>query len=126
MRLLVIFAILCVWALSSCDSSVDYSQSIVFPDKNVSYTKQVEPFLKVNCAMAGCHATGYATPYLDNYSSMISFTGLIVPGNPSSSVLIQIITDSLPHTAVYFSRAGINENHKKGMAQWVKEGAIMN
>jgi hypothetical protein len=49
--------------------------------------------------------------------------GLVIPGKPESSVLVQVIQGILPHT---FPLQSINANHKKGMATWVREGANNN
>ncbi|MFA5510872.1 MAG: hypothetical protein WC313_00355 [Candidatus Kapaibacterium sp.] len=109
--------------LTACPDSIGSTKDIIFPEENVSYTAQVEPFLNLTCAFAGCH--GYSAAggvILNDYFSMVNTPGLIVPGNPDGSLLIQIIDEIKPHNT-YYEKSNITDNHKKGMRQWVKEGA---
>jgi hypothetical protein len=101
--------------LSGCTSStgITQPQDVVFPDSNVRFQQHVLPLLQLGCAFNGCHA----------YFSLYQTPGLVIPGKPESSVLVQVIQGILPHT---FPLQSINANHKKGMATWVREGANNN
>lgn len=110
--------------LSGCTSStgITQPQDVVFPDSNVRFQQHVLPLLQLGCAFNGCHAYGSRIP-LDSYFSLYQTPGLVIPGKPESSVLVQVIQGILPHT---FPLQSINANHKKGMATWVREGANNN
>lgn len=41
-----------------CPDSISSPKDIIFPEKDVSYTAQVEPFLNLTCAFSGCHGIG--------------------------------------------------------------------
>ncbi len=106
-----------------CPDSISSPKDIIFPEKDVSYTAQVEPFLNLTCAFSGCHGIGSTNGiYLNDYFQIINTPGLVVAGNPDGSLLNQIIEERKPHFT-YFERSNITENHKKGIRQWVLEGA---
>ncbi|HOV92297.1 MAG TPA: hypothetical protein PLC04_04360 [Candidatus Kapabacteria bacterium] len=112
-----------------CSESSIYSngENIVFPDSNVKFTAQVLPFLRYNCAYAGCHS-GFSKAggvVLDDYFEIMQYPGLIIPGNPDGSILVQILENRLPHLT-YFYRGSITDNHIRGVRQWIKEGALLN
>ena len=109
--------------LTGCPDSITNPKDIIFPEKNVSYTSQVEPFLRLTCAFSSCH--GFSSTngiYLDDYFRIINSPGLVIPENPDQSLLIQILEETKPHNT-YYEKSNITENHIKGMRQWVLEGA---
>jgi hypothetical protein len=114
-------------SLINCNgTTINSPKDIVFPDSNVSYLYEVNPFLKVTCEFSGCHnysASGGID--LTDYFEMMKSPGLIIPGNPDGSYLIQVLELTIPHFT-YYERAYITDNHLKGMRRWVKEGAINN
>lgn len=125
-KLLLYFV--CIWLLNSCTETIGTnSKDIVFPDTNVSFQLHVYPFLKLNCSYAGCHSDESAAGgvILTNYTTLFQTPGMIIIGEPDKSRLIQIVENKLPHFT-YFYRGNITENHKKGLRQWILEGAKNN
>lgn len=113
--------------VQACNSkALTNLDDIVFPEKNVSYLHQVEPFLRFTCAFVGCHGyTAAGSIVLNDYFEIMKVPGLVIPGNPNQSTLIQILEDKLPHFT-YFERSKITANHITGMRTWVAEGAKNN
>jgi len=110
----------------SCENALNSTKDIIFPDKDVSYIQEVEPFLRYTCAYSGCH--GYSAAggiVLTDYFSIMKNPGLIIPGNPDQSYLMQIIDNKIPHFT-YFERSQITPNHISGMRIWIGEGALNN
>ncbi len=103
------------------------NENIIFPETNVKFTDQVLPFLRYNCAYAGCHS-GYSRAggvVLDDYFEIMLNPGLVIPSNPDGSILVQILENRLPHLT-YFYRGSITPNQIHGVRQWIKEGALLN
>lgn len=111
----------------SCDGTTGvYGENVVFPDSKIDFTTQVQPFLKYNCAYSGCHSSFSKAGglSLDDYFSIMSFPGLVIPANPNASTLNQILENILPHPTLFY-RGNITQNQIKGMRIWVAEGALL-
>lgn len=108
---------------TGCSNSISDPQDIVFPDTEVSYRKQVRPFMGLACAYSGCHSDDFpaAGVRLTTYSSFFESPGLIIPSKPDQSKLILIIEGTLPHPITFQDRITIVQ--KRGMRTWVAEGA---
>ncbi|MBM2816707.1 MAG: hypothetical protein HW421_3469 [Ignavibacteria bacterium] len=113
--------------LSSCSETITSSKDVVFPDSNIAFHGYVEPFLNVTCAYRGCHSNEdkaggiRLTDYYGLYDGAAAL-GLVVPGKPDGSRLVQYLEGKLPHT--YSQDWKVTDNHKKGIRQWIKEGAL--
>lgn len=125
--MIIIVTLLSAVIFWACDSdALTNLDDIVFPDKDVSYLYQVEPFLRYSCAFVGCHGyTAAGSIVLNDYFEIMKVPGLVIPGNPDQSTLIQILEDKLPHFT-YYERSKITQNHIIGMRTWVAEGAKNN
>lgn len=115
--------------LCSCDgTNIDDSSKVVFPDSNVSFMSHVQPLMKTTCAIAGCHNRwdNAGDIQLDEYIPMMIAEGstMVIPKSPDKSVLIQIVEEKLTHYPVIYIH--FTDNHKKGLRQWIKEGAKNN
>ncbi|HYF03443.1 MAG TPA: hypothetical protein VEC36_08705 [Patescibacteria group bacterium] len=114
--------------LTSCtENNITEPEQIVFPATNVSYTAHVEPFLHISCTFSGCHASDagtYGSFSMNTFFDLYSRPGLIKPYDPDNSTLNMIMERRLPHYQQM--RAGITENHAKGLRQWVLEGGKNN
>ncbi len=118
-----IFIIVIGFTLTACPDSISSPKDIIFPETNINYTSQVEPFLNLTCAFSSCHGnTSTNGIILNDYFQIISKPGLVIPGDPDGSLLNQIIEERKPHFT-YYERSNITENHIRGMRQWVLEGA---
>lgn len=111
--------------LCSCEQGTQYRrpQDIVFPDSGVSYLRHVRPFLDLTCAFSGCHSSSDYIP-MDTYVALFQTPGLIIVGRPEQSRLNQVLEGRLAHAPVFQDR--ITDNHRRGTAQWVREGALNN
>lgn len=127
MKLFVVILLISMIFISiSCDNALTSIGDIVFPSEKVSYISHVDPFLRYTCSYSGCHGFSAAGGIvLTDYFELYKTAGLILPGNPDQSLLIQIIENKIPHTT-YFERSQINNNHIQGMRTWVKEGGLNN
>ena len=108
------------------ETGISSNRPIVFPDKDVSYLNDVEPFLKLTCTYAGCH--GYSSAgniRFDTHYDLMKIPGFVIPGEPNSSQIIQILENQNLHITYYY-RENITDNHKQGMRRWVTEGARLN
>jgi len=125
MRILSIIVI--VFTLNACsDTIITSPDQIVFPETNVSYQQQVRPLLELTCAFSGCHDTETAVAGIDvtGYFQLTSRAGLIIPGRPDNSLLIQILEGKQGHLLTFQNR--ISDAQKRGVRQWVLEGALNN
>ncbi|MEY3688870.1 MAG: hypothetical protein RIT37_432 [Bacteroidota bacterium] len=125
MRILSIIVL--VFTLNACsDTIITSPDQIVFPETNVSYQQQVRPLLELTCAFSGCHDTETAVAGIDvtGYFQLTSRAGLIIPGRPDNSLLIQILEGKQGHLLTFQNR--ISDAQKRGVRQWVLEGALNN
>ena len=125
---LISFTVFAVVFIACNNNLINNLDQVVFPDKNVSYQNHVQPFILLACAYQGCHSdeTMAGGRSMTTYTALFETMniGLINPGNPDGSVLIQMLEGKLPHNPyVYWN---VNDNHKKGMRQWIQEGALNN
>lgn len=99
---------------------------VVFPDSNVSYRQHVQPLFNLSCTYSGCHSSESQAGGLafTSYLEFIDEPGLIISGNPGSSVLAQVLDNKLPHPPTFQDR--INRNHINGIKKWIEEGALNN
>lgn len=113
--------------LAACDDSgTRPGDEIVFPDKDVSYMAHVQPFFNFRCANYGCHEdqTRAGNLSLTSYVAMTERPGIVIPGDPASSLLLQKIDGRLPHPINV--PIIINQNQLTGIRTWIAEGAKNN
>lgn len=118
------------WSLilvsTSC-TGVTQPQDITFPDSNVSYVRHMQPFLSLSCANGGCHDKTSPAGGVDltDYSGLLFGRGnLVVPNEPDQSLLIQSIEQRIAHPYDIMSR--VTDNQRRGVRQWILEGALHN
>jgi hypothetical protein len=119
-------------SLDSCkDQIADPNVNpIVFPDSNISYSKQVDPLFQQRCALSGCHGGGSSQAGLDllspSYSSLINHQPrLVTSGSSNNSLLVQRIDGRLAPQMPYMSQP-LNANQIAGIKKWIDEGAKNN
>jgi hypothetical protein len=129
MLVISLFAAAVTLMATGCgDNMVTQPADVVFPDTNVSFRAHVQPFLAVSCGVGGCHAdvNPAGRIRLTSYSTlMFDRANLIVPGKPEESLVIQVLNGVFDHPWGLIQER-INANHKRGIAQWVIEGALNN
>lgn len=113
--------------LAACDDSgTRPGDEIIFPDTDVSYMAHVKPFFNYRCASYGCHEdqTRAGNLSLTSYVAMTERPGIVIPGDPASSLLLQKIDGRLPHPINV--PIIINQNQLTGIRTWIAEGAKNN
>lgn len=124
--LILIFVSILFLVFSCTEGTIISDYDIIFPEENVSYLYHVQPFLKANCAFAGCHGVTAAGGIdMSDYFPMMSVPGLVIPLKPAASQLNQILEEIQPHQTPYY-RGNITDNQIVGVNTWVSEGAINN
>jgi hypothetical protein len=116
---------------TNCGDNIMTNREITFPDSNVSYQNHVQPFLNIKCAYRGCHSAEdmkdgrNMTDYFNLFST--ANLGLILPGKPEESRIIQIMRGNPMHRGTFEFPAGyFSQNNINGMVVWIKEGAKFN
>jgi len=123
----ILAAIVFSIVLNSCsDNIITSPDQIVFPQENVRYQQHVRPLLELTCAFSNCHDSETAAAGVDvtGYFQLTSRAGLIIPGRPDNSLLIQILEGKQGHLLTFQNR--ITDAQKRGVRQWVLEGALNN
>jgi hypothetical protein len=122
-----LLVLLSVFTIPACDDSgTRPGDEIVFPEKDVSYSAEVQPFFNLRCANYGCHEdqTRAANLSLTSYLALTERPGIIIPGDAASSLLMQKIDGRLPHPIEV--PIILNENQLTGIRTWINEGAKNN
>ncbi|MBR9977277.1 MAG: hypothetical protein KFH87_04240 [Bacteroidetes bacterium] len=125
--LLGLFLLVMAVATFSCDDSgTRPGDEIVFPEEDVSYMAHVQPFFNLRCANYGCHDdhTRSGNLSLTSYFAMTERPGIVIAGDPESSLLLQKIDGRLPHPINV--PIIINSNQLDGIRTWILEGARNN
>jgi hypothetical protein len=116
--------------LTARGDSITNSDDIVFPEKDVSYRNHVKPYLAYNCSFYGCHGmSSGATPAYDYVTLAVQATGWVIPGNPNSSLLIQVLENPFsqhPVTNPPTYIKNLDSAQVAGVRRWVQEGALNN
>ncbi len=105
------------------DTLTPTTSEIVFPDKNVTYTKHVGPLFQQTCALGGCHVTGGYRPNLEFPASYSALLDYIIKGNPEHSILVQRLEGRLQPQMPPPNVATLTKNQIEGVKTWIREGA---
>jgi hypothetical protein len=123
-NLLLLVSIL---GILSCDSGSVTDNEVQFPESDISFFTDVEPFIERKC---DCHyIDGEALSVLNLSSAsaveQIKFTLLLIPNDPDNSKLYNVLL----RPAVVVSpmppepRLPATENQRNGIYTWIMEGA---
>ncbi len=119
-----------VWGAWDCKDSVTGPSPIVFPAKNVSYGKQVQPLFFQECAVPGCHTEDERAGNLslETWGDAMSAPLVINPGDTVSSVLVWSIEQKNGKALMppISSSLLLTLNQINGLKQWIYEGAKNN
>ena len=114
--------------IAGCTSgSITDPTQIVFPERDVSFTQHVRPFLTLSCAFSGCHgdvSPGGGIRLTTYYALLTDRANLVVPGQPDESLLIQTLDGRIPHRFDVISR--VSSDQLRGVRTWITEGALNN
>lgn len=111
----------------ACDTGITGPNDIVFPESNVSFGRHVQPLLEYGCTYSGCHndIDRAGSIYFTSYIGMFQTPGIVHPGDSTSSILWQIVSQRLPHRDVIISNL-VTAAQAHGIAVWIQEGASNN
>ena len=113
-------AMCCVYGCVAND--ISNPNDIIFPDSNVSYTQQVQPFLTLSCNTYGCHDDQRAS---NKYTALTSFVNVRAinvvnqPGDTNCNLVRIVYGRDLTHLAPIHPQP----NQQQGIKKWVQEGA---
>jgi hypothetical protein len=115
------------FVLTSCksDNAVSSLNDIVFPDKNISYDRTIQPLFNIACAVTGCHDTKSFAANLDlsSYSGIRQrFYDVVVVRDTSLSHLVWRV-EGLYGLPLMPPTRPLTLNQQRGLKQWILEGA---
>jgi hypothetical protein len=125
--------IYCIFNLFSCkdQTNQNLSSNIVFPDTNVSFSKQVEPLMQQTCVAAGCHggtqpAANLNLEYDVCWHSLIDYLPpIVIVKNGNTSPLIKYLDGRLA-PQMPLRQQPLTTNQINGVKKWIDEGARPN
>ncbi|MEN3027462.1 MAG: hypothetical protein ABDH31_07165 [Chlorobiota bacterium] len=122
-----LFVLFVVVVIGGCGTPLQPTPpAVVFPDSNVSFRRHVQPFLRQGCSLVGCHNDGSRAGgvALEEYRHLWERPGLVVPGDPTASLLQQILERRIWHSPEPLTLS--TENQRRGVRRWIAEGAQNN
>ena len=100
---------------------------LILPEKNLSYSRHIQPLFDRRCAISGCHddKTRASNLSLTSYENATARPGIIIPRDPENSVLVMRIEGRL-QPRMPLNMAPLTQNQINGIKQWIREGALNN
>lgn len=103
--------------------------SVIIPDKGVSFQAHIQPVMLLKCAFSGCHddQSRAASLSFTNYYNTVEDMTVVVPYEPQNSRLIWVvegISGGSPMPPAGYPHMTLNQI--KGFRTWVGEGAKNN
>jgi hypothetical protein len=121
----LIFALLLSPVIIASCSSTDITDpdQISFPDSNISYAAQVRPYLTLSCNVTGCHDVQRPENFGVDLTSWVGVRGNNVaqPGDTNCHLVLVMYGREI-HQGSFKA----NDNQRRGIKQWVLEGAQNN
>ncbi len=115
---------------SSCkdeSNPVSKIEDIVFPEKNISYKRTIQPLFNIACAVPGCHSFEERKGNIDlsGYEALKIVPNLIVAGKPELSRLTKSVEAwYTPNGTIAMPPyRALTKNQVAGLKQWITEGA---
>ena len=114
----------------SCKDSINYEDldKREIPDKNVSFGQHIFPVINAKCTYSGCHndetrAGGYSVTTWSN----VMLPGVVNPGDTTTSrILWRINSGDMNFMMPPYGYPPLTLNQRRGVATWIKEGALNN
>ncbi len=127
---LIGFGIGIIFLFFSCKDTVtgDDIDKRAIPDKDVSYTKHIQPVFDIKCNSSGCHndEDRAGSISLTSYQNTTADLSVVFPGQPQNSRLATAIQPSTSIPMPPMAYPPLTENQVKGIITWIKEGANNN
>ncbi len=121
--------ILIVFAISSCKNALSpTAPQIVFPTTGTVHYTLVQELFTIACDGYGCHNSSDNAGNLDlsGYGTWITDPGVIIPGDTTHSVMVQIIEGKLSHAPGPLISIILTPNQIQGLKTWIEQGAKAN
>ena len=125
---LLILTVGFIWnACKDSSNPITKPGDVVFPEKNISYDRQVQPLFNIACATTNCHdrLTRQSNVDLSSYAGLKgSPYGIVIAKDTSNSRLIWCIkgqpgSSPMPPPPL----PSLNINQIQGLTRWIYEGA---
>lgn len=100
-------------------------EDIVFPEKNISYNRHIQPLFNIACATSGCHDVKTKASNLDlsDYTGIKQrFYDVVIPRDTVLSRLLWSIEGRAGSAPMPPSRS-LTLNQLRGFNRWIMEGA---
>ena len=127
MRIAILIALLSI-LITACSKPTSTSEEeIILPEKNLSYSRHIQPLFNKKCALSGCHddVTKASNLSLTSYENATARPGIIIPRDPENSILVMRIEGRL-QPRMPLNREPLTQNQINGIKQWIREGALNN
>lgn len=127
----IIISLLLLVIFVACEDTLSPNDidSVIIPDKNVSYSQYIQPVLTIHCSNSGCHddVTRAGDYSVTNWANVV-YPGVVDPGNVETSRLVWRIEGlGVPIMPPVNSNVLLlNPNQVNGIKTWIKEGAKNN
>ncbi|MGE5456762.1 MAG: c-type cytochrome domain-containing protein [Methanococcaceae archaeon] len=129
--LLSLTAALLFLSLNCKDSiSGDVVDSRTMPASDISFSKDLQPFLEIKCANGGCHDDGSRAGDLSltSCTNAKADPSIIFPGNSATSRIVWAVqglsgTEPMPPLG---STKPLTSEQVRGLKKWIDEGAKCN
>lgn len=121
----IVSAVLLDLSCSDSTNPVSKIEDVVFPAKNISYYRTIQPLFDIACATSGCHNSETQADGLDLTSfSLARYSKplVIIPKDTTQSRLIWSI-EGKPGSYPMPPSRSLTLNQITGFKQWILEGA---
>ncbi len=122
-------AIIIALVVPSCNDQQPRTSSLVLPDSNISYSRDIDPLFAQTCLDSQCHSGSAPAQGLDlvppSYSKLIFYNPPLVQPRDTNSLLLQFL-DGRMYPQMPSSQAPLTQNQIHGIKEWILEGAKNN
>ncbi len=119
---------------NACDDTLtsNYIDSVVIPEKNVSYSEYIQPIFNNRCTNTDCHDSYSRKAGLDltSWAGATADPNIISRGSPENSLLVWTIDPKFGYVNTmpppYGPVPPLTDNQIEGIKTWIREGAEAN
>ncbi len=125
---IILFTLFIITIVFACDGTGPIEA--IIPEKNVSYSIDIQPLLNTRCNNTGCHNSEdrAGSISLTSYGDLFATPFLVIPESPDESYLYLAVAGKLMNVMPppYGSVKPLNDNQINGIKTWILEGAKAN
>jgi hypothetical protein len=124
---ILFLSIVLAFSCKKGEEITSFEEELVLPERNLSYSRHIQPLFDRKCAISGCHddRTKASNLSLTSYENATARPGIIIPKDPENSVLVMRIEGRL-QPRMPLGMAPLTQNQINGIKQWIREGALNN